>query len=681
MPSTESVDCTIFRHLTGRAEPRIQHPTSNSFDFAEWLAVLPDDYSDRDDTLIRTALTVNQQVRALRDHHISKAFEGISRAELVALGIACANRAFLLIREKSRAAVAEFRSKSEVAHLSALSQLTITAFEGADPQAGPDLNTAVIDSLPQWFAAAARMPDDGDGAEPDFSIAGAAGEMLLSLENVFRDVWQEVLWEPWKFESFTDEVRVTPALPDDQAMWRVWDWREESLLHQRVLFNRHLERRYTNASMAQPISTTVRAFTHGESPVIEFDEPSPEQGMIHRATMELLDDAYVAIFLHDNLNGVGVTPHLLALASLVLQDLLHAALPNDPDPEVFDRSWISRMSCRLPRASIVSTLATALGISAELADALTKSLTSDPWGPLTTLFIQGVWHRPLIACGDGEHLMMVAGVLVWGSSLRAVERWLQIGKGTDLTKTKNGLRFERAVRASAAGALAENAILRPVSSKVAAVPKGKDREEIDLLVRIGRTLVVAEIKCLLGPSDPIDRYDYLRKLQDAAEQARRKAAWLADHPDATAEFLSEPKTPDLRHLPLVIVNQSNGAGWSFDGCSVIDAHLFNLFLSGGEYHSSAAFPLDGQADASFKRSVLYTSAEEAEAAMPSVFIEHPGLTLFREALDWTATTVPLADGRPLRMAYPIMNGERYIANFPIPDDLKQPEPDRSRDRS
>lgn len=668
MPSTAAVASTLFQHLTGRAKPKIPHPTSNTFDFDEWLAVLPDDYSDRDETLIRTALLINEHVRLLRDRYIAEAFTGLTPSQLVMLAVTMANRGFLLIRQKSFEAVAALRGDSRVAHISALTQLAITAHEGASPQTGTDLNTAMIDSLPHWFAAAAGLPELDVETELDFSFPGAAGEMLLSLDNTFREIWQEVLWEPWGINSTTADVQVLPLMPDEQAMWRIWDWREQSLLHQRAIFNRHLERRYPDAPLALPIVTTVRAFERGDPPIITYDEPTIPQGMLHRSTLDLLDDAYVAIFLDDALNPEGVTPRLLSRAMLVLQDLLDAALPNEPDPASHDSGWLGRMSCRMPRTSIVSVIETTLAISPPLAEAVTSFLTSNPWGPLGTLFTPGIWHRPLIASKDGVELMIVAGALVWGSPLRAAERWLQAGKGTDLTKTSNGLRYEQRLRERATEALAENPILSVAASQVIAITQGRDREEIDFVVRIGATVIVAEIKCFLGPADPIERYDYLRKLEDAAGQARRKAAWLAAHREIIAELLHDPTDPPLRFLPLVIVNQSNGASWSFDGCTVVDAKWFELFLSSGEIRTAAAFAFDGKSDATFAGTILYTTADEAEAAIPMIFEDHPGLKLFREALDWSESIIPLADGRPLRMAYPIMNPQRYSANFPIPDE-------------
>src|SRR5688572_27112186 len=140
MPSTAAVDSAFFRHLTNRAQPSIAHPTADHFDFDAWMKALPQDYSGRDETLIRTALIVNEQVRMLRDEHIATAFTHMSPAQLVMLGVAIANRGFILIRRKMGEAMSAHAKSAKAAHFSAMGQLEIVSHAGAKPQAGADLN-------------------------------------------------------------------------------------------------------------------------------------------------------------------------------------------------------------------------------------------------------------------------------------------------------------------------------------------------------------------------------------------------------------------------------------------------------------------------------------------------------------------------------------------------------------
>lgn len=71
------------------------------------------------------------------------------------------------------------------------------------------------------------------------------------------------------------------------------------------------------------------------------------------------------------------------------------------------------------------------------------------------------------------------------------------------------------------------------------------------------SLAMGEVKCLLPPSEPIERFDYVRKLEDACGQARCKADWLRNNPDEAARRVGWGAEP-ARFVPLVVVNQSNG---------------------------------------------------------------------------------------------------------------------------
>ena len=117
-------------------------------------------------------------------------------------------------------------------------------------------------------------------------------------------------------------------------------------------------------------------------------------------------------------------------------------------------------------------------------------------------------------------------------------------------------------------------------------------EQIDLVVQLGGLLVVGEIKCLLFPTEPRERFNYMRKLKDAAEQVWRKAAALASRPDIAARALgiTEDRASRLRPVPIVVVNQGFGLASEIGGCRVVDAGLVERYLSNsGEVPGSAPF--------------------------------------------------------------------------------------------
>ncbi len=221
---------------------------------------------------------------------------------------------------------------------------------------------------------------------------------------------------------------------------------------------------------------------------------------------------------------------------------------------------------------------------------------------------------------ETARIQIVVGALVWGSPLRRVERWLQEGSQADLSKTPLGQRYEAHVRENLQTALDANEILSPVTAQVASIPSGQAEEEVDGLIRIGSTVLVLEMKCLLAPSDPIDRHDYVIKLENACAQAARKADWLRRNPGQIGYRVGQPEdgTPPCV-VPLVMVNQSSGTGCRFGDCVVIDAHFLRLYLSSGEYCSSGTMDLRTPGRTGYARRRLYSTAAEAQARLQATF--------------------------------------------------------------
>lgn len=665
MLTTTQIDSAFFRRLTGRLKPKLVHPTAKAFDISEWREVTKDDaVTARDQVLLRTAAMIGLQMKVLREKYIGPMFGTLSRSRIVGLSIADANRAWSILRWKAHQALIEAGAAGGPGYFSAMGQIGIPVGpDGAlvTPEAA---NNASVDSIPHWFAVAADAPAEDGGSEVDLETVIVRAQMAFNLEHAYRDVWQEVLWQPWGFAEDVQVVRLNPEQPAAMGRWHAWDWREQSLAMQGPIFSRNVERGATD--LAIPLARTAGLDGDGSAVAVE---PTAEQSAAHRSAFEIIEKSYVATFLDQEVGGVpGMTPRLLEGVVCVLQDLLEALLPRDVDPATFEITDVDRLRCSKPWAELRALVATALGIGDDLADACLELLSADPFSALGPLFVAGLWHRPLVASQDRQELMIVAGALMWGSPIRRVERWLQIGGSADLSGTNNGLIFEAEYRAVLDKAIRANNILAPVSSGVVSIAAGQAAEEIDLLFRIGSTVVVGEVKCLLAPSEPIERYDYVRKLEEACGQASRKAEWLSAHPDEAAVRVGTGDG-ELRVIPLVIVNQSNGVEWSYGGCAVTDTRFLELFLSAGSYNSAAAlFGEEGREPVVFS-SELYADATVAEAAMPQIFHAIPGMDPFRESIAWDETVVPLCDGRSLHMGHPRMDVAAYIAKMPNVDDL------------
>lgn len=672
MLRTAEIDSILFRHLTGKATPSLVHPTNSAFDAEGWRTVIDVEGKDRlearDVCLVQVAMLIGLQNAILRTNYTADLFAGFTPSKILILAVANANRGFLLIRDKSRSALTgalEAASNGgRPLDFGAASQMMIEAAEGISAATPDDIHTALIDSLPHWFALAAAPPVGT--RVPGENLGGVAqhASAILSLEHAFRTVWQEALWGPWKFGRLSEGgCAMMPENKDWKAGWRIWSLRDQTLHIQSAMLNRQIKRITPGLPTDQPLPLTVVAMDFEMKPSTPtIAAPSAAQSISHRMVFDTLDDTYTITFADQDVGALGVTCSLLSRVVILLHDLVEAALPTDYDPPDPDWAEMERLACRLPIATIAKAIADCLGIDLGLATSCIDFLISDPDAGLSELFRIGLWHRPLVRMPDGETLLVVAGPLTCGSAIRRTERWLQSKSGDDLTKTPNGLVHEARVRDDITIALAGNNVIAPGDRAVSHLPRGRAKEEIDLLVRIGEVVLVCEIKCLLAPAEPSECYNYVRKLEKAAEQASRKAAWLEGEQTLAHDLLGGSGT--LRMLPLAVVNQSAGVGLNFDSCQITDAHFLRIVMGSGEYHSGAKF--NGDAPPEFNLVTLYTSREEAEAVLPHVFADNLGVKRYRDAVVWTFQRIPLAgDGGELMISYPVVDEEAYFASGPF----------------
>lgn len=676
MLRSSATDSIVFRQLTGRATPKLAHPTSTAFDLQDWLASIGDDtvVTDRDATLLRAAMVIGTNLRSLRQQHMDTLFASLSPQQVMVYAIGDANRAWALLGRKSREQRLADAEASSVVFTSGISQRKLNVGSLTPPANADDLNTAMVDTLPHWFAQALKQK--GAAHQADFDYVGMGGKVqyVLSLEHALSEAWRQVLWEPWTVKEVEEGWYFSPPRDSGHELWRAWVWREQSNLLQQSFLFADIE-----GTRPKFISKTAIGASHdGTSWWLTVGEPSAAQSDRHRTELEVLDASYVSAFLDIPLSAAEsrMTARLLALAVLALQDAGRCMVSDETDVEFQDEGQLQMLSCALPRGDLRLHLSQALDIGEELADACLERLISSPSKDLTATFRDGLWHRPLVAIPGDDRLRMVLGSLLWGSPVRRVERWLKDGNPSgDLSGTSQGLRHEALLRQRFQVALGGNDLLNGVHSPVVFLPPAKGGEEIDGLLRIGNTLLVLEIKCFIAPADPIDRHGYLVKLEEACEQANRKADWLdRDRSRIPVEVAgSEPGA--LRIVPLVVVNQGSGVSFRYADCVVVDASYLELYLSTGTYRSGAARDFRGEGRTAFSYHTFYVDAHSAETGIPTIFEHHPGLAPFLASVRWDFIPLPLGDGSHLLMAGASMDLDKYVTALPDPIALLSQEPE------
>jgi hypothetical protein len=310
---------------------------------------------------------------------------------------------------------------------------------------------------------------------------------------------------------------------------------------------------------------------------------------------------------------------------------------------------IEAMALLIRRVEIERALTHCLAVTTSDAAAIVDFLICD-LSDLTSLFTKSFWAVPLLPISGSDDLAIVFPALSVGSAVRRVESWLERGGLSDhLSDARRGIKYEAWVRIELASAISGNALLTGSLCAPNAVPRsGGNGEQIDLIIVLGDMLIVGEVKCFLYPIESSEHYDYLRKLNEAGEQAVRKGKWLTQNPDeiVKAVGISAERAGTLRAIPIVVTNQGAGFGLDASGARVIDFHFLRLYFSDNEYVAGMAVKFS-ERQAVNQAEVLYGSEAEAADNFEKTMANPPPLKRYIRAAEWKENRFPLSSGESM----------------------------------
>jgi hypothetical protein len=378
----------------------------------------------------------------------------------------------------------------------------------------------VIDAAVLPLDEALQASNEGVPLAVDTSTHISLALMVANLYCVAVDLWLTCLWTEHLVEQVEPGLIVIKVRDSDAARRAaVSEHRYQNYLWQSAQSSVRIWR-YQLSIVGRKALTVKKG-------VIKFDPRSRRNPFVvgnlylHRkrniplsiANWIVANEDYLQPFIRLPLPITnGLTIEILYEIWQVLGSLVRAALtrvPGNPG----DLNWFLAHAVRVTRDQIINVIARSLELDGIIIDAALHFLTyrrrSD-----------GLWQKPLIALNDDEFLI-ASGPFFYGNMLRTAERWLRQG-GFDLEK--RGPVFEKLARERIAELLQGSSLLVDSSVAPGRVLVGPNREEIDLLIRIGQLLLVGEAKCQLFPADAIERYRFHERLRQGAAQARRKAA-------------------------------------------------------------------------------------------------------------------------------------------------------------
>jgi hypothetical protein len=530
---------------------------------------------------------------------------------------------------------------------------------------GDDHATHLVDALPHWLHHILTLPDDGvrrAPEEPDQHAGRAI--MISSIERALRDLWQEALWNGHQLVRDNGVTIHGPMDRPSAERWFIWELRHQALLSQEMFIDlgAHIIGGGRLPPVAPVLKRTITNVTRGRDGKRRF-RIGPVSGKkpvdrLRVSEHDALERLYTGLFLDENLPkfGAEITCRLLNQAWWLIADLVRLICEQACKPWFDDDRGVGRFAFPIGRDELQELLADALEISRHSADAIVEFLTIDT-ADNKELFGRGFWPSPLLPDLARGRLYLIAAPLLIGSPLRRVEAWLERGGLTDRAGIKGrGKPFETFVRSAVTHVLAQNPLLPDHAVVPHALKRKGSSEEIDLIVRVGRTLLIGEVKCFVFPSEPLERFNYLKNVESAVQQAKNKAAWVDQNRTHVAQLVGvtdESEAKALKIVPVIITNHGLCLGLEIEGVTVSDLHYLELLMGCGHY----------QGDTMFKREmgtvhqnvILYSSQADFEQRVAELFANPPPLNRYQGKIEWQRVPFMTSDNSAFALLLPALS--------------------------
>ncbi len=357
---------------------------------------------------------------------------------------------------------------------------------------------------------------------------------------------------------------------------------------------------------------------------------------MHTSEKHMLSRSYVGLFVNERLfldqdNSFHITCADLNRAWWVISDATDLILKRIKILKL-NKNDAKSLDIRFSRGELNSILMATLNFCSDKANFILNLFTCNS-SNAKQLFNKGVWSHPLIQCTDEEYLI-VGSVLAVGCAIRRVESWLEQGGLTNQRDFRaKGLVFEDHVRRIISSNLEKNNILRDTHCLDDAITIGN--EEIDMLFRVGNTIFVCEIKCLLTPHDQHQRYNYYKKLIAASKQVSRKIIAVKNNIDKILKILNTTNE-NITVIPIVILNQGFGVGILQNGAYVTDLNYLSILTSGGSYNAGSA-NLKGKPFTEYR--ILYKTNLEFESNIGNLLTNVESLSRYNGNLKWKSQPI------------------------------------------
>jgi hypothetical protein len=490
-------------------------------------------------------------------------------------------------------------------------------------------------------------------------------EALLSqMYGVYEGLWQALLWGEYSFYEMDKKKNIfvivqnmTPfEIGKEASQIRKSRLSAQPLLeiHRDKLSLLFLKDKYIFKK--SNICDTLRVRTLDSA-----DESIQSMNTVWRVSETYLEDEFPRdIILMDQGVGFSISEALNTLRMLMLLSIQITS--NYPADDSFqDARELSSFCLKIKTGKLKKIISEATGYHIGKVSKILSFIEFDRSKN------KDLWCHPIIAVKPASYIFLTSA-LITPAVKRVVEHWLVT---LDIDLGAKGIVFEQQTLDKLNDALKENKSINDYDQAVSKrIRLDNGEEEIDLLCRIGSTIIVGEAKSVVTTDSPISSYRALETLKGATKQATRKTEFVKNNLEELFSKLDWTYDNKIKYSFVKCVVNSNRmyVGNIIDNVPICDEKILIRY-----FESSVAPVFTNQQSKNLAWLELYDNFDELQNNL-DFYLKNPHqIILDTERYEHKSIGLPIIDEGSFKMCYKRIvpkdiSPEEYLKkqhNFPL----------------
>ncbi len=458
---------------------------------------------------------------------------------------------------------------------------------------------------------------------------------LSQLYGLYDQYWKALLWGDYEFfVQDTDQsiYEIRQLSTDREVSYELTSLRKNRLGMQSIMLHSNLaivtlndnDKYILPVGAGKKKSLKISTFTHAS------DEMKFFNSKIKSEILFLADDFPDSLIQSQLPAGFSIKEALDVLRLLIL---LSKQFQNKypADNSVYNHKKLAEFSSKASKQDLLMAIIKASGVKYAKARLILDFIIFNDQ-------TRDLWSHPILEISH-DKLIFLTSALSAPVLVRVVEHWLAELK---VELTMKGTHYEEVSLIEINQNLLSNKFIpHPISafSKRLKLKSGAE-EEIDLILNLGKVILIGEAKSIVTTDSSISYYRTYSTLTGAADQAIRKSLFFSSNIEEIFDAFGWTYDPSVEYqlLPVVLNSNKIHSGFPVNLVPVVDEQILARYFASNEFPLISVRREDKFHHLAWFK--LYDDYEELLNNISTYLLHPPQLSEGRESLIYKTMKIP-----------------------------------------